>query len=100
MTTFALVLLLLLMAPLTLTIMRMLRGPGPADRFVALDMLTGIAVSAAALAALASGRREFLDVAFGLAIFGFVGTAAMAAFLGRKERHAPERPLRDGEEGR
>lgn len=77
-------LLIILCAPLVLTFARMLRGPGVADRFVALDMLTGIAVAMAALAAVASGRREFLDVAFGVAVFGFVGTCALAAFLERK----------------
>ncbi|ODT81369.1 MAG: cation transporter [Pelagibacterium sp. SCN 64-44] len=77
-------LLIVLCAPLVLTFARMLKGPGVADRFVALDMLTGIAVAMAALAAVASGRREFLDVAFGVAVFGFVGTCALAAFLERK----------------
>lgn len=77
-------LLIVLCAPLILTFVRMLKGPGVADRFVALDMLTGIAVAMAALAAVISGRREFLDVAFGLAVFGFVGTCALAAFLERK----------------
>lgn len=77
-------LLIVLCAPLILTFARMLKGPGVADRFVALDMLTGIAVAMAALVAAISGRREFLDVAFGLAVFGFVGTCALAAFLERK----------------
>ncbi len=77
-------LLIVLCAPLVLTFARMLKGPGVADRFVALDMLTGIAMAMAALAAVASGRREFLDVAFGVAVFGFVGTCALAAFLERK----------------
>ncbi|KKB08139.1 cation transporter [Devosia chinhatensis] len=77
-------LLLVLCAPLVLTFLRMLRGPGIADRFVALDMLTGIAVAMAALTSVVTGRREFLDVAFGVAVFGFVGTCALAAFLERK----------------
>ncbi|SFV37306.1 multicomponent Na+:H+ antiporter subunit F [Devosia crocina] len=77
-------LLVALCVPLLLSFFRMLRGPGVADRFVALDMLTGIAVAMAALAAIVTGRREFLDVAFGLAVFGFVGTCALAAFLERK----------------
>ncbi|MFC7610167.1 hypothetical protein [Teichococcus aestuarii] len=34
-------LILLLMVPLGMTCARMLNGPGYADRFVALDMLTG-----------------------------------------------------------
>jgi multicomponent Na+:H+ antiporter subunit F len=82
-------LLIVLCAPLVLTFVRMLRGPGLADRFVALDMLTGIAVAMAALAAVISGRREYLDIAFGVAVFGFVGTCALAAFLERKGGNKP-----------
>lgn len=77
-------LLVLITIPLGLTLIRMLRGPSYADRFVALDMLTGVAVTAAALAATSSGRREFMDVGLGLAVFGFVGTCALAAFLERR----------------
>ena len=78
-------LLIFLAIPLTMTIARLLTGPGYADRFVALDMLTGVAVSMGALTCLVTGRREFLDVAFGLAVFGFIGTCAMARFLEHKE---------------
>lgn len=85
----AAILLVLVMIPLAATIMRMLRGPGYADRFVALDMLTGLAVAIGALVAVASRRREFLDVAFGVALFGFVGTCALAAFLEKKGRKDP-----------
>lgn len=74
----------LLMIPLGMTMVRMLKGPGYADRFIALDMLTGVAVAMGALAAVAAARREFLDVAFGLAVFGFMGACALAAFLERK----------------
>jgi multicomponent Na+:H+ antiporter subunit F len=81
---FAIGLLIFLAVPLTMTIVRLLRGPGYADRFVALDMLTGIAVAMGALTCVVTGRREFLDVAFGLALFGFIGTCALAAFLERK----------------
>lgn len=83
-TQLAMVLLLLLAVPLSMTVVRMLTGPTYADRFIALDMLTGLAVSMGALAMVVTGRREFLDVALGLAIFGFVGTCALAAFLERK----------------
>lgn len=79
-------LLTFLAIPLAMTINRLLRGPGYADRFIALDMLTGLAVAMAALTCAATGRREYLDIAFGLALFGFVGTCALAAFLERQGR--------------
>jgi len=78
----------LLAVPMTialgLTAWRMVKGPGYADRFVALDMLTGIAVALSAATALATGRGAFLDVGLGIALINFVGTCAFAAFLERK----------------
>ena len=77
-------LLALTVIPIGMTLCRMLMGPGHGDRFVALDMLTGIAVATAALASVVTQRREFMDVGLGLAIFGFVGTCALAAFLEKR----------------
>lgn len=71
---------------LALAAWRMLRGPGYADRFVALDMLTAVVVSIAALTALATGRGAFLDVGLGAALINFVSTCAFAAFLARRRR--------------
>ncbi|HEX6630421.1 MAG TPA: monovalent cation/H+ antiporter complex subunit F [Gemmatimonadaceae bacterium] len=71
---------------LALAAYRMLRGPGYADRFVALDMLTGVVVAMAALTALATGRGAFLDVALGVALINFASTCAFAAFLERRRR--------------
>ncbi len=65
---------------------RMLRGPTIADRFVAFDMLTAVAVAFSALTAVATGRSAFLDVALVLALVNFVATAAFAIFLERKGR--------------
>ncbi len=69
---------------LALASYRMLKGPGYADRFVALDMLTAVVVSLSALTALATGRGAFLDVALGVALINFVSTCAFAAFLERR----------------
>ncbi len=77
---------LVLMLPLTLAVWRMISGPTFADRIVAIDMLTGLAVAVAALTAALTARREFLDVAFGVALISFVGTCAFAAFVERKGR--------------
>lgn len=69
---------------LVLAAWRMVRGPSLADRFIALDMLTALAVGFAALTAVATGRGEFLDIGLGLALINFVATAAFAALLERK----------------
>ena len=82
----ALILLLVLTLALVGAAFRMIVGPGHADRFIALDMLTGLAVAACALTAVMTGRREFLDVGLGLALIAFVATIAFAAFLERKKR--------------
>ena len=80
----AAVLVAVLTLSLALAAYRMLRGPGYADRFVALDMLTAVVVSIAALTALATGRGAFLDVGLGVALINFVSTCAFATFLERR----------------
>ena len=89
MTTFDLshlasVLIPVLALALALTAYRMLKGPGYADRVVALDMLTAVVVCLAALTSLATGRSAFLDVGLGAALINFASTCAFAAFLERK----------------
>lgn len=83
------VLLVIVALALSLGAVRLLRGPGLADRIIAMDMLVIAAVAVAALAALSTGRREFLDVALGVAVIGFVATCAFAAFMERRARKQP-----------
>lgn len=78
------VLIAVLALSLALPAYRMLKGPGYADRVVALDMLTAVVVSLAALTSLATGRSAFLDVGLGAALINFASTCAFAAFLERK----------------
>ncbi|MDV3455782.1 monovalent cation/H+ antiporter complex subunit F [Sphingomonas sp. HF-S4] len=77
---------LALVAALCLAGWRMIRGPSFVDRFIAIDMLTAIAVGFAALTTVATGRGVFLDIALGLALINFVATAAFSVFLERKRR--------------
>jgi multicomponent Na+:H+ antiporter subunit F len=83
-TILARVLMLVLAVSLALAGYRMLRGPGYADRFVALDMLTAVVVAVCALTALATGRDAFVDVGLGAALINFVSTCAFATFLERR----------------
>ena len=80
----ATVLIAALAVALALAGYRMLKGPGYADRIVALDMLTAVVVSLTALTSLATGRSAFLDVGLGAALINFASTCAFAAFLERK----------------
>ncbi len=76
----------LLSVALALAAWRMLQGPTPADRFVAFDMLTAVAVAFSALTAVATGRSGFLDVALVLSLVSFVATSAFALFLEQRKR--------------
>ena len=69
---------------------RLLRGPTPADRVVALDLLFAVAVLLGIAAALIAGRTAFLDVALGLALVGFVGTLAWARWIDQRAAREKE----------
>ncbi|MCC6009114.1 MAG: cation transporter, partial [Rhodobacteraceae bacterium] len=68
----AVFLLVILVVALIGAAVRMIVGPGYADRFIALDMLTGLAVAACALTAAVTLRREFLDVGLGVSLIAFL----------------------------
>lgn len=76
----------LLAAAFALAVWRMVRGPAAADRIVAFDMLTGVSVGFAALAAVRSAEPAFLDVVLVIVLAGFVATMAMALWLGGSGR--------------
>jgi multisubunit Na+/H+ antiporter MnhF subunit len=65
---------------------RLLMGPARADRLVALDLLFALAVAWCLLAALASGRAEFIDIGIGLALTGFVATLAWSRLVEGERR--------------
>lgn len=60
---------------------RLLRGPTRTDRVVGLDLLFAVAILFCLLAAWTSGRSEFLDVAIGLSLTGFVATLSWARLI-------------------
>lgn len=74
---------LMLVIAVGLTGWRMLRGPGLADRAVALDLLGLLAIAATGLIALGSGHLALLDVALGLGLVGFVSVIGLAGFIER-----------------
>jgi multicomponent Na+:H+ antiporter subunit F len=63
------------------TLVRLVRGPTLADRIVALDLLTTLAVSLIAVFALRTGVSLQLDIALALCLVGFVSTIALARYL-------------------
>jgi multicomponent Na+:H+ antiporter subunit F len=66
-----------------LTLVRLVRGPTSADRVVALDVMAALTVGAIALQTLATGALAYLRVATVLALVGFLGTIAFAAYVAR-----------------
>lgn len=74
----ATVALALLGAAVLLVLVRLVRGPDLADRVVALDLLSVLAVGFAAAAAVLARDEVYLDVALILALVSFLGTVALA----------------------
>jgi multicomponent Na+:H+ antiporter subunit F len=81
-TVFAIV---LLIPSLALVFWRLLRGPSSADRAIATDMLGLLGIAVAAVAACLTGYSAYLDIAVGIAFFGFLGAVAFAGLLERAE---------------
>ena len=73
--------LLISLAGVVVAAVRLIRGPSGADRAVALDTMTLIAVSAIAMIALSAGRVIYLDAAMVYAVLSFVGVVAVARHL-------------------
>lgn len=76
--------LVLLTVAVALTVYRLLaRRSTTADRVVALDLLVTLLVGATTLFAVLSERSQFLDLAVGVSVVGFVGTAMIGRFTAR-----------------
>ncbi len=64
-----------------LALFRFIKGPTPADRVVAFDVLTIVAITGIILVALAEGRGIYLDVALVYALLSFLGVIVIARYL-------------------
>ena len=62
-----------------LAVVRLVRGPSVADRVVALDLLSAVAVGIMAAWSVAADDAVYLDVALLVALLAFLGTVAFAA---------------------
>ncbi|MEM1377385.1 MAG: monovalent cation/H+ antiporter complex subunit F [Pseudomonadota bacterium] len=95
--------LIIVVGALVAVSIKIFAGGSYADRFIAVDMLTGLAIAVCALTALSAGRGEFLDVAFGFALIAFLATVAFGAFLEKKvqvvSRRIEQQPTRTVREG-
>ena len=64
---------------------RLLRGPAAEDRVLALDTLYASSMIMVLTLGIQQSSRIYLDITLLMALFGFVGSAAMAKFLLRGE---------------
>ena len=64
-----------------LALWRFFQGPTAADRVVAFDVLTIIAITGILLTALVAGRGIYLDVALIYALLSFLGVIVVARYL-------------------
>jgi len=62
-------------------IVRIIIGPSLADRILGLDTITVLAVGIIALFAVRTGLTLYADIAIGVALVGFLSTAAFARYL-------------------
>jgi len=86
-----------LVVAIALTLLRLIRGPLLADRILALDMLTTLAVSFVGIVALRTGIAFQLDIALALCLVGFVSTVALTRYLLTQAIRPPATPA--GETG-
>ena len=63
----------------------LLRGPRAQDRVLALDTIYAIGMLIVLVAGIRYASQMYFEAALLIALFGFVGTAAMAKFLLRGE---------------
>ncbi|MCS6772238.1 MAG: monovalent cation/H+ antiporter complex subunit F [Kiritimatiellae bacterium] len=73
----------LLCLAMLLALYRVIRGPSLADRAVAVDLLTTVAVGLIALYAIDTGQQVFLSAGIALALLAFLGTVALALYIRR-----------------
>ncbi len=65
--------------------LRLLRGPAAQDRVLALDTLYINGMLTVLMLGIGYGSAVYFDIALLIALFGFVGSSAMAKFLLRGE---------------
>lgn len=66
---------------LAMNLWRLFKGPGAADRILALDTMVINVIGIIVLVGIANGSGTSFEVALLLAMVGFVGTVAYAKFL-------------------
>jgi multicomponent Na+:H+ antiporter subunit F len=77
---------------MVIVFVRLLLGPSLADRIVALDTISYLAIGFCAVWAVHTGHDLFLDAAATLALLGFLATIAFSRTLRRQARRQEAQP--------
>jgi multicomponent Na+:H+ antiporter subunit F len=72
---------LYLLISFALCLFRILKGPTPADRSVATDVLGILVIGFCAILAVQTKKDWYIDIAIAWALQSFIGTLALAKFL-------------------
>ncbi|MCV2370514.1 K+/H+ antiporter subunit F [Roseateles oligotrophus] len=72
-------------AAMALCLVSMIRGPASQDRVLALDLICTIAMLILMVLAIRYRSEMYFEAALLIALFGFVGSTAMAKFMLRGE---------------
>lgn len=76
----------MLVAAAALTLVRIVRGPGPSDRVVATDVLITTVAGGLAVEAAINHQPFTIPVILVLSLLAFAGTVSMARFVAGRER--------------
>lgn len=68
-----------------LTLLRIIRGPGPADRVVATDVLIAVVGGSLAVEAAINRHPHTIPVILVLSLLAFAGTVSIARFIAGRE---------------
>lgn len=79
---------ILLLAAMALALYRLARGPGAADRMVAVDLLGLFFSALVAGHAIRTGEESMLDVVLVFSIIAYFGTVAVARHLQNKAKRS------------
>jgi multicomponent Na+:H+ antiporter subunit F len=85
----------LLLVSMALALWRLARGPTPADRVIAMDLLSVLVVAFLVAISILARETSYLDVAIAYACIAFLGTIALARFILRASQTQSHR--RDGD---
>jgi multicomponent Na+:H+ antiporter subunit F len=73
-----------LLLALVLAVIRLIRGPEPANMIVALDLIASIAMAYILIYTLFVDKAIYFDVAIIISLISFMGTVAISIYLKQK----------------